>query len=282
MPKVIGADWTPGSALAVYSADSPGKEVLGTIAIPVRDHLNAATTTALVGTDFSFVPTGKAVTRKIIQGGILTMQRNEAVQRMEGDWLLFIDDDMVWEPDAVARLIAVRDELDLDIVGGLCCRRTPPYQPTLYVRENPTSGAYNFLEKWDTDVVEVDATGMAFVLIHKRVFERIAGPMPSLDERVALGLPEFFSWQGKFGEDLRFCQDARASGSRVFVDTRIRIGHISEVEIGLPHFLQEIALRGPDVEEARRKVNDRMGLPTMTAQEAKEKLGWLSTEKTPV
>ncbi len=274
MPKIVESDWSPGTALRVYSADSQG-DCLGTIAIPVRDHLNAATVTALLGTDFSWLPVGRSVNRKIIQGGILTMQRNEAVQRMEGDWLLFIDDDMVWQPDAVRRLVAVRDEFDLDMVGALCFRRIPPYQPTLYMRESPMSGPYNFLETWDSDLVEVDGTGMAFVLIHRRVFERIAGtPMPPLDDRVKLGLPEFFTWHGKFGEDLRFCQDAKAAGNKIFVDTRIKIGHIGEVEIDEKHYFGQIATRGADVESERRKINDAMGLPTMTAADAKERLGW--------
>jgi hypothetical protein len=282
MPRVVEADWKPGSPLSVYSMDDAGDDVLGTIAIVARDHINTATTTSLVGTDFSWIPAGKSMRRKIIQGGILTLQRNEAIQRMEGDWLLFIDDDMVWRPNAVAQLVAIREELDLDMVGGLCFRRTPPHQPTLYMREHPNEGPYNFLEKWDSDVVEVDATGLAFCLIHKRVFERIAGtPMPPLAERGASGPPQFFSWQGRLGEDLRFCQDAKTSGSKIYVDTRIEIGHIAEMEIGYREFLQQVVLREPDVEEARRAVNDTMGLATMTAAEAWEKLGWQSTEKTP-
>lgn len=278
MPKIIGPDWKPGSTLAVYSADDEGDDVLGTIAIPVRDHLNAATVTSLLGTNFTWLPKGKSLHRKIIQGGILVLQRNEAIQRMEGDWLLFIDDDMVWASDAVGRLVAIRDEMDLDMVGGLCFRRTPPHQPTLYMREAPTSGAYNFLESWASDVVEVDATGMAFCLIHKRVFERIAGSqMPPLAEREKAGQPQFFSWQGNFGEDLRFCQDAKASGSRIFVDTRIEIGHMAEVEVRAKNYWMEIVQRGRDIENERRIVNDKMDLPTMTAEEAKERLGWRDT-----
>lgn len=227
-------------------------------------------------TDLSreWIPEGKTVERHIIQGGILTLQRNEAVQRMEGDWLLFIDDDMVWQPDAVRRLVEVRDELDLDMVGALCFRRSEPYQPTLYMREQPTSGAYNFLERWDDGVVEVDATGMAFVLIHKRVFEKIAGSkMPSAEVRKRLGPSQFFKWEGVLGEDLRFCQDAKAAGCRIYVDTRIQIGHMSEVEIGQRQFLMEMALRKPDLLAARQKANDAMQLPTLLPSESREILG---------
>jgi hypothetical protein len=101
--------------------------------------------------------------------------------------------------------------------------------------------------------------------------------MPPLVEREKSGHPKFFSWHGSFGEDLRFCQDAKASGSHIFVDTRIEVGHMAEVEIHSKNYFMEIAQRDREVEEERRKVNDAMGLATMTAEEAKEKLGWRNT-----
>jgi hypothetical protein len=194
---------------------------------------------------------------------------------MKGDWLFFIDDDMVWEADAVGRLLQARDEIDADIIGGLCYRRSAPHQPTLFMRETPTSGGYNYLESWTDDIIEVDATGMAFVIIHKRVFEAIAGTeMPSLEIRESLGPSGFFQWNGVLGEDLRFCQDAKAAGMRIFVDTRIEVGHIAEVEIRRKQFLIEHLARDEAGYKARLKVNDRMGLPTLTPAEIKEQLGW--------
>lgn len=271
---VSGGDWKPGESVNVFTIADPEKAPVGTIALPVRDHINSATASSIMGTNFSWLGE-RSISRVFIQGGVLTLQRNEAVQRMDGDWLLFIDDDMVWEPDAVKRLVEAREEHDLDMVGALCFRRTPPHQPTLYMRTQPTSGPYNFLEKWTDDIVEVDATGLAFCLIHKRVFERIAGSeMPPLEERLQNRPPNFFRWTGGFGEDLAFCQDVKASGGRIFVDTRIEIGHISEIEIRRRHYLIEIAQRGQEIEDSRREVNTMMGLPTMSTDEAKELLGW--------
>jgi hypothetical protein len=270
----LGSDkWKPAASMEVYSVPNRPGIPLGTLAIPVRDHINAATATAMLGTDYSWLPEGYMVNRWFIQGSILTMQRNEAIQRMEGDWLLFIDDDMVWDPTAVGRLVAVQKEYDLDMVGGLCFRRSDPHQPTMYMRQSPNEGSYNYLEKWDNDLVEVDATGMAFVLIHRRVLERIAGsPLPSLEERSGHP-PSFFTWGGRYGEDLAFCQAAKASGSRIWVDTRIKIGHMGEIEIGEREYLYALATREKAIEDERRVVNDSMGLPTMTAVEAKERLG---------
>lgn len=266
-------DLAPGTDFVGWDLHRPG--AVGTIAIPVRDHLAAPTVVSLLGTrmvyDFGVVD------RAVIQGGILPLQRNEAVQKMRGDWLLFIDDDMVFTGDQVEQLIRTRDEHDLDMLGGLCFRRASPHQPTLYMREGPNIGAYNFLETWDSDIVEVDATGMAFMVIHRRVFEGIAQragqAFGSYDERLARpSPPNYFRWDGIKGEDLRFCEDARAAGFRVWVDTRIEIGHVSEVVVGHQQFLMEMAFRPQAMVDLRKKVNTEMGFPTLTRAQARRML----------
>ena len=276
-PEVVRLEQYPGTTMEYFTGHRDG-EPIGTIAIPVRDHVNAATMTSVVMTDFSWLPPGKTVDHHIVQGSILTSQRNECIQRMRGDWLLFIDDDMIWSPEMVGRLVLEREEQDLDILGGLCFGRHVPYQPTLYMREKADSGGYHPMETWsEGTIVEVDATGCAFLLIHKRVFEMIAGgPMPPYEHRMREGgpPPNFFRWEGLMGEDIRFCQEAKAAGARIWVHTGIKIGHMSEVQITHADFLAQLARRTIPSYEAHKKVNDAMGLPTMTPGEAKERLGW--------
>jgi len=273
--KAVNLEAAPTDVASVAYSTVADPNTIGTIAIVTRDHLAAAAAMSLLMVDYSWVPKGKNICRIIITGGILTMQRNEAIQRMQGDWLLFIDDDMVFEPDAVGRLVGAQQEHDLDIVGALCFRRQPPHQPTLYMRENPTSGGYNFLEDWDEGLVEVDATGMAFCLITRRAIETMAGsPMPSYDDRISRRPPPFFEWNNILGEDLSFCQDAKKAGLRIWVDTRVEIGHVAEFTVDKTWYWREIALRGDEIEEYRRELNSNMGLPTLTADTAKERLGW--------
>ena len=276
MPEVVRLEEQPQPNMELYTMRRDG-EALGTICVPTRDHINAATVTALIMTDFRWVPPGFTVEHVIVQGSILTSQRNEAVQRMRGDWLMFIDDDMVWQPDAVQKIVEAREEHDLDMLGGLCFRRAEPYQPTLFMRERADGGAYNFLETWPADeIVEVDATGCAFLLIHKRVFEMIAGgEMPPHEYRVREGgpPPNFFRWEGTMGEDLRFCQDAKAAGARIWVHTGVEIGHVTEIKVGHRDFLMQVLQRDEATYEARKKLNDDMGLPTLTRAEALERLG---------
>lgn len=261
----------------VYSSRQPG-DPLGTIAMCTRDHLNAATATCLWSTDFSWVPPGQHVQRSVTQGSILTMQRNECLKRMEGSWLLFIDDDMVWRPEAVGQLVLSWQKLQAQfeepvMLGGLCHRRAHPYDPTLYAREAPSHGLYRFIEKWDTDIVEVDATGCAFLLIPETVLvamaTRAGTEWPPLADRLNRLPPPIFRWDGMMGEDLSFCADAKAAGARIFVDTRIEIGHIAEVTIGRRDFLRAVSERDAVTEDHIRTLNTGLGLPTLTAEEAR-------------
>jgi hypothetical protein len=269
-PHVVTLDNAPGSEHRVYRLNNDG-DVIGTVAVTAVGSMPAASVTSLRMLDLSsWIPKGRSIEINVIsECSILTLARNEAIQRMKGDWLMFIDDDMVFGSDAVQRLVAARDEHDLDMVGGLCFRRSAPYQPTLYMREQPDAGAYNYLERWESDIVEVDATGMAFMLIHKRVFEKIKDtPMPSYEDRMRIGPPNFFRWEGILGEDLRFCQEAKAAGCRIWVDTRVEIGHVSEKVIGHRDFLAELAVRPDEVVAERQRINQQMGFPTVTPDEA--------------
>ena len=267
----------PGPEIIAFTEHKGGeRKARGTIAICTRERISTAVAMSWWLSDYSFLGAEEYVKRFIVQGNILTLQRNECVRQMEGDWILFTDDDMYWDPPMIKRLVDTRDEHDLDIVGGLCFQRGEPYQPTMYMRNNPTSGGYNFLEKWDDGaVLEVDATGLAFLLITKRAIEKVlGGALPDFEQRQKLPPPPIFKWDGRYGEDFSFCQEAKDVGLSIFVDTSVKIGHLGTLQIDEKTFLRELALRSPEDEMIRTKLNGDMGLPTMTAAEAREKLGW--------
>jgi len=274
VPKTIRVTDPTAPEIQIFRAHREGNTV-GTIAMCTRDKISAGTAISWIMSDrHSFLGEGENIGQFIIQGHVLTLQRNECIRNMDGDWIIFIDDDMTWQPDAIRRLVETQRKYDLDMVGGLCFQRGDPYQPTLYMRERPDEGNYVFLEDWERDnVVEVDATGMAFVLITRRLLEAIAGEFPDRNTRSKGRPPSYFRWDEKgFGEDMTFCQDAKKAGGRIFVDTSIKTGHIGEITITEENFLRELADRPAEATELRRSVNDKMGLPTVTAEEAQAKL----------
>ncbi len=268
--------------MTVYTINEDPKvktRARGTIAMCTRDSIKAATAISWLMTDLSFLGPYEYVARSIVVGHLLVAQRNECVANMQGDWILFIDDDMTWQPSDVRTLVETRDKWDLDMVGGLCFQRGEPYQPTM-LYENVAGGGYTYRESWPEDTaVEVDATGLAFCLIHKRVFEKMLGePFPTQEERKRLPPPPFFAWGTGYGEDIQFCREAKAKGVKIFVDTAVKVGHIGDHVITERDFVRELAFRPEPVIELRKDQLAPMNLEPVTKEEAMTRLIALADE----
>ena len=280
LPGIV--DGTEMRVLQIHENPEVKKKCVGTIAMVTRDMVTGPTAISMLMSDLSFLAPDEYVMRYIIQGNVLVFQRNECIQKMDGDWILFIDSDMAWQPDAIKTLVETQAKFDLDMVGGLCFQRSAPYQPTLYMSAANEEHGYTFLEEWDEDAaVEVDATGMAFCLIHKRVFDRILQKsigrgFPSLEERAELPPPPFFKWDGEYGEDFGFCREAKASGSRIFVDTSVKVDHMGLTAINEESYLREIAFRNDEQQAFREWQLGTIGQKAITRERARERLGVVS------
>lgn len=160
------------------------------------------------------------------------------------DWLLWIDTDMGFEPDALDRLLAVADPVKRPVVGGLCFVQrqyahdgmngfwTRP-TPTLWDWQENSEGGSGFLYVpiYPVNaVMRVAATGSAFILIHRSVFERIAEHEVERDgEAVKLG-PVWYNQtpapDGQLlGEDMSFCVRCALVDVPVYVHTGVRTSH---------------------------------------------------------
>ena len=252
---------------------------VGTIATLYQGKVAGETLTSYMRMDTRFAR-GRDPDMIYVKGSQVPAQRNLAVHQMRGDWIIFIDSDMEFGPHDVQRLVTSYEILKTQIeepiiVGGLCCRRYPPYEPTIYRALDMEDGPFRVIEKWDgADYVECDATGMAFVLIELGVFEAImGGPMPSFDERVELTPWPYYEWVGRMGEDFRFCLRAKAAGARVFVDPGVIIGHVADVTIGIADYWRQMATRTDEAYETARAINDELEMPTLDRQKALELLG---------
>ena len=157
-------------------------------------------------------------------------------------YLMFIDDDMVFAPNAVAQLLDRKKE----IVSGLCVKKTFPHNTTVsYFRED--LGKYQQI--WDFtvgDLLEVDGTGTAFMLIDMEVFDKIEKPYFSfcprkyMDDCESLldllnkyqttsdGVERFEASDNdsSVGEDYYFCKLAKDAGYKIYVDTAVDVGHL--------------------------------------------------------
>jgi len=258
---------------------SRSEDPIGTIATLYQGKVAGETLSSYMRMDTRFAR-GHSPDFLYVKGSQVPAQRNLAVHNMRGEWLLFIDSDMEFEPDAVQRLVTswevLRTQVEEPVIlGGLCVRRYPPFQPTIFQAVDMQDGPFRVVEEWgDADYVECDATGMAFVLIPKRTFEAVmGGPMPSHEDRALIRPWPYYEWVGQMGEDFRFCLKAKAAGVRVFVDPNIIIGHVAEVAVDVSDFWRRMATRTDEAYESMKDQNESVGVSTMTREQALERLG---------
>lgn len=169
----------------------------------------------------------------------LVQARNQVVQQFlstDGEWLLWCDSDMGFSPADAYKLVASAHPTERPIVGGLCFAsrevaddgmggyRTKPTPTIFQMGEHegvPRPMAGNMYPV--NSLVRCVATGSAFVVIHRSVFEAIGS---GWYDRIA-------DKAGPMGEDVSFCLRATAAGFPIHVFTGARTTHFK------PQWVQE-------------------------------------------
>lgn len=165
--------------------------------------------------------------RMLTFGPALGVGRNVLVDGFldtKADWMLMIDSDMTFPPDALDRLALHADEKERPIVGGLCM--TSDGKPVIKRwLSNYEMGNVEFAPT-DGQIIKVDGTGAAFLLVHRRVFEKmrdepLADDQPFWFGEMCLGGPK----RQLLGEDTGFCARAQLAGFPIYVVRGVGIGH---------------------------------------------------------
>jgi glycosyltransferase involved in cell wall biosynthesis len=146
------------------------------------------------------------------------------------DYILFLDDDNPVPNDTLLKMM----ERDKDIVTCPILTRNPnkegKYNICCYNAEEKDVGNgktltyYNFIEKFDEEFQQVDATGTGCLLVKRKVFlklfEKYEGkPFEFGDIRVN-------GQRRVMSEDVEFCERAKKEGFEIWCDTTIRPIHL--------------------------------------------------------
>ena len=141
--------------------------------------------------------------------------------------ILFMDDDMAPQKDSLMKLLAH----DLDIVGGLYLMRNYPHFPLAFDEAWEDGQNRHLLLSPETHgLIEVTNTGLGFCLFKIDVFKKMEGPF-----WIRLGEIQPDGWC----DDIGFFNRARKAGFKIFVDTNVTIGHLSQM-ILYPQFANGI------------------------------------------
>ena len=191
------------------------------IAIPCGDTIPADTFQSAIS-----LRVESPVQFTLVRGSLVYDARNRLAEiAMEGgfDRILYLDSDMVFEPDMLQRFHAQLDE-GKEVVCGLYTTRKPPIHTTLYsamyLKREPgekfSVPVLARMEDYPLDrPFQVKGCGFAGVMLSVDVLRRITE---------TFGAP--FSPLPGFGEDLSFCLRAAELGIEIWCDPRIRLGHV--------------------------------------------------------
>lgn len=188
--------------------------------------------------------------------------------------VLFLDDDMTFEPDTLIRML----KQDADVLGTLYTVRSDPPKPNVHVMNIKTTDAKRIYRLNSKDVAiddkglmsatDPDSTitaGTGVMLIKKEVLDRVSKMYdeceyekllynltdeqmaPIIKDRKEKGaetgnhywfqfLPRLCGF-GESGEDTSFCLKAALCGFKVRIDSTIQPGHIGEYTYHYDDFL---------------------------------------------
>lgn len=148
--------------------------------------------------------------------------RNKLVHsalEMEADRILWLDSDMVFQPNLLEVLSKAMEEEKADIVSGLFFRRTNPYTPVIYkeisVNEDGKTVHTEEFDKIPEGRFKIAGGGMAAVLMKtdflvEMLFENETWFSPTLNA----------------GEDISFYLRAKELGAKVICEPKAHVGHV--------------------------------------------------------
>jgi len=157
--------------------------------------------------------------------GPIDTLRNDIVKKalMAGATrLIMLDVDMIYHPQTITRLLSHK----LPVVGGLTFRRYPPFD-ALMLKVKPINehvNGYESVEEWGkNELIEVDATGAGCLMFDMEIFKKMPRPWFRFQKQEETG--------SVIGEDIGFCQELKAAGYRIFVDTSIPSDHLTRIAV---------------------------------------------------
>lgn len=203
------------------------------VAIPNGGQLSASCVASLAAV---------GLTPMLLPASVNTLpeRRNEAARALLDSgrqWLLFVDSDMGFGRTALDDLLAVADPVHRPVMGALCFglqHRGPDGMGGYDTKPFPT--LFDFVDgsfeiRWNYprgQVTRVDATGCAFLLIHRDVLAKFDDV--TWFDRARLGTE-------LLGEDLSFCARAGELGIPIHVHTGVRTSHHKSIWLSESHYV---------------------------------------------
>jgi hypothetical protein len=155
------------------------------------------------------------------------------------EYLFMVDDDMLAPVDLFYKLQASGK----DIIAPLAFTRNPDHKAVCYETKEGFDessrtryGFTKFVENYPKDTLfECDAVGFGAVLIRTEVFRKTPKP--------------WFFGMSETGEDITLCIKAKKAGFGVWMDSRVKLGHLSDPIVVTEEYSQKWQKLTPEERE---------------------------------
>jgi len=148
--------------------------------------------------------------------------------------LLFLDDDMAWQPEAIIRMV----EFNLDVVGIPYRQKNPEIQFNMRIADNKYQQSVN-----NPALFKVHDIATGLMLIKRTVFEVLRDKVDYVvDHHTGMNVGMFFrhnvvqdeiarpdGGHSYMSEDFFFCRRARESGFEIWAYVDAETGHTGTV-----------------------------------------------------
>ena len=154
------------------------------------------------------------------------------------DRMLWLDSDMVFDPNTLISLHKDMDDTKADIITGQYVKRSPSALPVLYKTIRPPEKNGDDIAKCVIDYLDYPTD--AFFPVAGAGFGCVMMSVPFVKKLWDTFGPPFspLVWAG---EDITFFYRANLAGGKILCDSRIRLGHVGSITFT------------PDIYEAKRK-----------------------------
>jgi len=167
--------------------------------------------------------------------------RNDLVKQFlnhpaKSEWLWVLDPDIVFEPDALAKLLAVAHPDKAQIVAGAYYLNSQEAEASITWHADTPDGLRLFRRppNMPDRAIVLGSCGMGCTLIHRSVFEKLA-ELHKDDPWTWFGHDLLDTREGviRAGEDVTFCLRARAAGFTVVGHCGVVVEHLKTMRV--PH-----------------------------------------------
>ena len=149
----------------------------------------------------------------------------QRAMREHFDYMLQIDSDMTFPPDALCRLI----DRNVDVITGVYVGKEEHHKPVLFTelhKDDANCGPYGLksglAELMREDLFTVAGCGAGFLLVREHIIRLMR-----------IHKHEWFRPYDGLGEDVSFCQRCKEMGIKVYADKTIPMGHTKFTEYTL-------------------------------------------------